>query len=115
MNILIVDENRDELAKLEEYVRMSYPCHSVVRFSDPCQAVEYSIAHPVDMVFTEINMRPLDGFSLVHKLRENNPEIRVNFVSQTGEYAVDAFRIRADGYFLKPVTRESFGDYRETI
>lgn len=56
-----------------------------------------------DIVFTEIPMPELDGLALAARLRQTQPSARIVFVTSHPEYALEAFRIHADGYVPKPV------------
>lgn len=100
---MIVDDNKACLNQLEHYVKSLYPQSEVTRFENPQRAADYSVTHPVDSLFTEIDMKPLDGLSLARQLRSRYPRLAVYFVTHTNEYAVDAFGLHADGYYLKPV------------
>ena len=60
-----------------------------------------------DLVFLDVQMPELDGFSVV---REIGPEAMpaVVFVTAHDQYAIQAFEINAFDYLLKPVTEERF-------
>ena len=60
-----------------------------------------------DLVFLDIQMPLLDGFSFVEKIgAENLPEIV--FVTAYGEHAIRAFEINALDYLLKPIDPKRF-------
>jgi two-component system LytT family response regulator len=62
--------------------------------------------HP-DLVFLDVQMPELDGFSVVKEVgAERMPE--VVFVTAHDKYAIQAFEINAIDYLLKPVTEERF-------
>lgn len=61
-----------------------------------------------DLVFLDIQMPLLDGFSVIEKISlANLPEIV--FVTAFDEYAIHAFEINALDYLLKPIDAERFG------
>src|SRR4051794_14831807 len=66
-----------------------------------------------DVVFLDIHMPGLDGLGVVRRLRERDVELpHFIFVTAYDQYAVEAFRLEAMDYLLKPVER---GRLAETI
>jgi two-component system LytT family response regulator len=60
-----------------------------------------------DLVFLDVQMPEIDGFSVVQEIgAERMPA--VVFVTAHDQYAIRAFEINAIDYLLKPVTRERF-------
>jgi two-component system, LytTR family, response regulator len=60
-----------------------------------------------DLVFLDVQMPEMDGFSVVHEISpEQMPA--VVFVTAHDQYAIRAFEINAIDYLLKPVTGERF-------
>jgi two-component system LytT family response regulator len=74
---------------------------------DGREAVSALRATRPDLVFLDVQMPEMDGFSVV---REIGPERMpaVVFVTAHDKYALQAFEINAVDYLLKPVTRERF-------
>jgi two-component system LytT family response regulator len=61
-----------------------------------------------DLVFLDVQMPEMDGFSVVQEIGpEHMPA--VVFVTAHDQYAIRAFEINAIDYLLKPVTGERFG------
>ncbi|MFN2168003.1 MAG: LytR/AlgR family response regulator transcription factor, partial [Anaerolineae bacterium] len=61
--------------------------------------------HSPDLVFLDIQMPGMDGFAVVEQLQADTTPMIV-FVTAFDEYAVDAFRIHAVDYVLKPIDEE---------
>ena len=60
-----------------------------------------------DLVFLDVQMPEMDGFSVIHEIGpERMPAIV--FVTAHDQYAIRAFEINAIDYLLKPVTGERF-------
>jgi two-component system LytT family response regulator len=57
--------------------------------------------HQPDLVFLDIEMPGMTGMDLLRSF--NNPSFRVIFVTAFDAYAVEAFRLSAVDYLLKPV------------
>lgn len=60
--------------------------------------------HQPDLVFLDIEMPGMSGIDLVRSFAE--PTFRVVFITAYDAYAVDAFRLSAIDYLLKPVEAE---------
>ncbi len=60
-----------------------------------------------DLVFLDVQMPGLDGISVIQKLREKNIPLP-HFVMATAydQYAIEAFRLEALDYLLKPVEKD---------
>ena len=58
--------------------------------------------HGPDLLFLDIQMPGMDGFQVVEKLQGDTMPM-VIFVTAYNEYAVDAFKVHAVDYVLKPV------------
>jgi two-component system response regulator LytT len=66
-----------------------------------------------DLVFLDVQMPGLDGLAVVRKLREKNIELpHIIFTTAFDQYAVEAFRLEAMDYLLKPIER---GRLEETL
>jgi two-component system LytT family response regulator len=71
------------------------------------EAVERVREGRPDLVFLDVQMPEMDGFSVVHEVGpEQMPA--VVFVTAHDQYAIRAFEINAIDYLLKPVTGERF-------
>jgi two-component system LytT family response regulator len=67
-----------------------------------------------DLVFLDIQMPLLDGFSVIEKIDSQNlPEIV--FVTAFDEHAIRAFEINALDYLLKPIDLERFEKCLERV
>jgi len=60
-----------------------------------------------DLVFLDVQMPEMDGFSVVEAI-DAEPMPAVVFVTAHDRYALEAFEVNAIDYLLKPVTRERF-------
>ncbi len=60
------------------------------------------------IVFLDIDMEQMNGILLGEKIKSNNKEVLIVYITGYEKYALDAFRIRAFHYLLKPLTKEYF-------
>jgi two-component system LytT family response regulator/two-component system response regulator LytT len=99
----------DEKLALEEllYLLKDYPEVEVVGSADNgVHGVEIIEKMEPDVVFLDVQMPGLDGMGVIRKLRENTDELPY-FVLVTAydNYAIEAFRMEALDYLLKPVEK----------
>lgn len=60
-----------------------------------------------DLVFLDVQMPELDGFGVVRALDPHHMPVLI-FITAHDEYALNAFRVHALDYLLKPVDRSHF-------
>src|SRR5258708_4781257 len=95
---------RDELA----YLLKDFPDVEIAATaSNGLEAIDLIERLEPDLVFLDVQMPGLDGLGVIRRLREK--EILLpHFILATAydHYAVDAFRVEAFDYLLKPVEKD---------
>lgn len=56
-----------------------------------------------DIFFLDIVMPALNGLELARHIRQHTPRATIVFVSQSKDYAIEGYQVRALDYLLKPV------------
>ncbi|MGA2435250.1 MAG: LytTR family DNA-binding domain-containing protein [Bryobacteraceae bacterium] len=107
LSVLIVDDEQlasDELV----YLLKEFPEVDVVGTArNGLQAVKAIEDLEPDVVFLDVQMPGLDGLGVIRKLRQRNVPLPY-FVLATAyeQYAIEAFRVEALDYLLKPVEKD---------
>lgn len=65
--------------------------------------------------FIDIEMPEMDGLTLAEKLLEQNPEMKIVFITGWNQYAVEAFDLNALDYVMKPVNKTRFAKMAERL
>jgi two-component system LytT family response regulator/two-component system response regulator LytT len=104
---LIVDDEQlacDELA----YLLKDFPDIEVVGAGhNGLEAVEMIETLEPELVFLDVQMPGMDGLGVIRKLQERNVPLPYFILATAYEqYAVEAFRLEALDYLLKPVDKE---------
>jgi DNA-binding LytR/AlgR family response regulator len=60
----------------------------------------------VDILLLDIQMGEMDGVELAKRIRADNKEVQIIFVTGYMEYIADGYDVEALHYLLKPVTEE---------
>jgi two-component system response regulator LytT len=113
LTTIVVDD--EELACDElSYLLKDFPEVDVIATgSNGLQAVDLIQKMEPELVFLDVHMPGLDGMGVVRRLREKEIEPpHFIFVTAYDQYAVEAFRLQALDYLLKPVDK---GRLAETI
>lgn len=82
----------------------------VVGFSNAADALCWLSDHTADVALLDINLPDMNGIELAARIRETAPNLSIIFLTGYSEYAVDAFRLHASGYLLKPVNRQRLAE-----
>ncbi|MGI9072069.1 MAG: LytR/AlgR family response regulator transcription factor [Bryobacteraceae bacterium] len=111
ISALVVDDER--LAREElSYLLKDFPEIEVLQTaSNGLEAVNLIADLEPDLVFLDVQMPGLDGLGVIRKLRDEGAHMP-HFVLATAfdQYAVEAFRVEAIDYLLKPVERERLAE-----
>lgn len=59
-----------------------------------------------DIAFLDIQLPDMTGIELAENLREIKPDLAIVFITAHQEYSLDAFKLYASDYILKPVDQE---------
>jgi len=103
--ILLADDNRD----MREYVqRLLGRKYKVTAVEDGEQAMAAALAQPPDLVLTDVMMPRMNGFHLLHSLRDHPVTAAIPVImlsARAGEEAEsEGLEAGADDYLVKPFT-----------
>ncbi len=103
---VVIDDEKLALEELS-YLLKDYPEIEVIGSAENgLQAVDLIGKLEPDLVFLDVQMPGLDGMGVIRKLREQSEDLP-HFVLVTAfdHYAIEAFRMEAFDYLLKPVEK----------
>ena len=99
----IVDDERLAVQRLTRLLEAGGRVEIAGSATDPEAALEFLDAHPVDVLFLDIQMPGLTGFELLERL-DAHP--LVIFTTAYDQYALNAFEVNSIDYLLKPIEPE---------
>jgi len=108
---LIVDD--EPLASSElGYLLKEFPEIEIVGTgTNGLEAIDLIDKLEPDLVFLDVQMPGLDGVGVIRKLRERGGSLpHFVFVTAYDQYAVEAFRLEATDYLLKPLEKERLAE-----
>lgn len=109
LKIAIVDDEKhacETLKWLLDKLDLDYELCGI--FQNSVEAVEELKENLPDLIFLDIEMPGLNGFQFIEKL--GCPDINVIFTTAYGKFAVDAFRVNAIDYLIKPIDKKELNE-----
>lgn len=105
MRIYVIDDEPTILKASEQVIRRALPDAEVTAFLSATKALDTlkDPSEPLDACFCDIEMPGLNGLEFAIRLKQISPETKIIFVTAYSEYALEAFRLHANGYILKPI------------
>ncbi len=107
VSCIIVDDDPTAINILQDYI-VEMPRLKINRiFNKPVEALsEISIESNRQLIFLDIDMPALSGLQLADNLKHKSHNII--FTTSYPEFALDAFKVRAKHYLLKPFNMGNF-------
>lgn len=113
MKTILVD---DEILAMEQF---ELECEEISeievvgKFNSAQDALTYAEKNRVDFALLDIAMPKMNGLELAQKLKELYPKMVLVFVTAYSEFYLDALKLKADFYLLKPYNFEDVADVLE--
>ena len=101
MKIILVDDENLQLIRLENEVKKVFIENAdISSYLNPIEALKDNKDKLVDIAFLDIEMPGMNGIQLAKELKKVNPLVNIIFVTAYDNYALDAYKIHASGYFI---------------
>ena len=104
LQILLVDDEKDALEALEWKLNNYIDNIKVTTCDSPIKAIEIINEQKPDVVFLDIQMPEMDGFTMVEKVDYRG--FNLIFTTAHDEFALKAIKVSAIDYLLKPVDKD---------
>lgn len=103
ISIVCVDDEQEALDQM--HLALNSFCKKTVCVTSAEKALQAIAEEPPDIVLTDVRMAGSTGLELLETIKKQYPGIAVIIVSAHSEsaYLLDAIRLKADGYLLKPL------------
>ena len=106
LHLALCEDDKEELEQLTRLARTGPVPVSVTAFDSGEAFFKDYRPGLYDMVFMDIYMDGISGVEAVRRLREQEPDLPVAFVTSSRDHALDGYRLKVAKYIEKPVTRE---------
>ena len=104
LQILLVDDENDALEALEWKLNNYIDDVAVQTCNSPIKAIDIIESEKPDVVFLDIQMPEMDGFTMIEKLEYR--DFNLIFTTAHDEFALKAIKVSAIDYLLKPVDKD---------
>ncbi len=102
MKVVIIDDKGTNINTLKALLKDYCPDVTVVGTATEVETGYHCIQdRRPDIVFLDIELNDESGFDLIHKF--HNPFFEVIFTTAYSQYAIEAFKLEALDYLLKPI------------
>lgn len=107
---IVVDNSEELLDKLTGILKEMEGIELCGSFGEAIAAIQYVKENPVDLVFSDVVMPDISGITLAAKLYQlpNPPEVVL--LSGIPGFSLEAWKIRAFGFIIKPYTRAQIAE-----
>ncbi|EMS73919.1 response regulator [Ruminiclostridium cellobioparum] len=112
LKAIIVDNEEPAINILKILLERTRQVTVIDSFLSAADALAGLVKVKPDVAFLDIEMPEINGLELAGKILEINNDIEIIFVTAYDQYALNAFRVNALDYLLKPL---SFEDIEQTI
>ncbi len=106
LSIVIVDDESPARDELKYLLSLENEVEIVGEADSGAAAIGFAAQLKPDVIFMDVQMRGMNGLETVAILRYIVPETLLVFATAYDEYAVEAFKVGAVDYILKPFERE---------
>jgi len=110
MRAIIVDDERLARNELRSLLSEFPEIEVIDEASNASEALEKIAQQQPDVVFMDIHMPDTNGIDALKQLKELEEIPKVVFVTAFDEHAIEAFRLNALDYLLKPVDPERLNE-----
>jgi two-component system LytT family response regulator len=102
----IVDDEEHCTITLNKLLEWTCPNIKVEKiFNNPAEALSVIRTKSPDILFLDIEMPEMNGFDLLQGIP--NPEFQLIFTTAYDEFAIEAIKVNALAYLLKPIDEDS--------
>jgi len=109
LRVVIIDDEPLARRALRRVLE-NYPGAEIVgECSDGSEAIEVLSKTRPDLIFLDVEMPHMSGFEVVERIKPSQSPFIV-FVTAHEHYAVNAFRVQAIDYLLKPICEEKIDE-----
>lgn len=106
MKTIVVSDAMLEMRSFQYEVRNLCEIKITGTFACGEEALQFAESHQIDLAVISVSENGTNGISLGNRLREIYPDILLIFLSEWEKYAMDALKLHAAAFLMKPYTNE---------
>lgn len=102
MKLAIVDDNEQELEILISYIKKQLDNIEIYRYRNGSEFLVVWEKDKFDIVVLDIFIGDKNGMDIARIIRQTDDDVRIVFVSASGEFAGESYEVSASYYLRKP-------------
>ena len=106
MRVIIVDDEKPSLELIKIIFSKNKSLNIIGEYTNPNEALKGIFKLQPDAVFVDVEMPNMSGIEFAHEVIKFSDKIQIVFLTAYEKYAIDAFKVNAVNYILKPITEE---------
>ncbi|HKJ44244.1 MAG TPA: LytTR family DNA-binding domain-containing protein [Balneolales bacterium] len=106
-SVLIVDDESHARERLKKYIKSDQDLSISGECSNGVEAVKIIKKKNPDLVFLDVQMPQMDGLGVIETVGAKQMPVTI-FVTAYDRFAIQAFKVNAMDYLLKPVAKDRF-------
>jgi len=114
LNAIIVDDEPLARSLLAAILADISDLRIVAECKNGFEAIEAVVEHTPDVMFLDIEMPEINGFAVIQAIQTDILP-KIIFTTAFAEYAVEAFRVQALNYVLKPLDEDKIRESVERV
>ncbi|MGH4118603.1 LytR/AlgR family response regulator transcription factor [Clostridium sp.] len=106
LRVVLVDDEQLSLDELSFILSKNSEIEIIGKYLNPLTALEFIKKTKPEIVFLDIKMPDIDGFTLAEEICKMEFPVSIVFATVFDKYAIKAFEIKAIDYVLKPFSEK---------
>lgn len=115
MNIVLVSNDKKEMRNLSILINNIYKNSKIIQFTDPLLCAKYIWYKHVDIVFTEVDMRPVNGIEVLKVVRTKKSNIPFIIIANDNNMRCEAEKLNVSGYWIKPIQESNLKEVKKLL
>lgn len=108
MNICILEKPGKCLDQILGWLSESMGIQGIFAFENDVQFLEEIGTLKPDVCIIRVHLSDFNGLRTAEIIKQKSPDSRIVILSETKDYALEAFEIGAHGYLLCPLVKKKF-------
>lgn len=120
MKIVICDDSEKDRNTILNFINHyleseGYDTHNDIVMYNKAEALLENNNYDFDLIFLDIFMDTINGIDCAKKIREVGFKGSIVFSTSSEEFALDAFKVRASDYLVKPYEYKQFSETMDIV